>query len=80
MSADDYYAAMDMGKFAGMSHEQLDKIAQGLCGDMKRMKPDERKLAVIVIRDSTDTELEASQAGRAMASRWCPEFVDVFAW
>gem|GEM_PF-6868275 len=78
MSADQYYRAMSLGKFAGMSHEQLDKVAQGLCGDLKGMNPEERKFAVLVIKDSTDTELEAFQAGTAMASRWCPEFIDVF--
>ena len=78
LSPDEYYQAMKVGKFAAMSHEELDKVGQGLCSDLKKLEPSKRPLAVIVIKQSTDTEQEAFEAGKAMTGRWCPEYVGVF--
>jgi hypothetical protein len=78
LSPDEYYQAMKVGKFAAMSHEELDKVGQGLCSDLKNLEPSKRPLAVIVIKQSTDTEQEAFEAGKAMTGRWCPEYVGVF--
>ena len=78
VAADEYYQAMKVGKFAAMSHEELDKVGQGLCSDLKNLEPSKRPLAVIVIKQSTDTEQEAFEAGKAMTGRWWPEYVGVF--
>ena len=78
LSADAYYRAMAVGDFAAMSHDQLDKVGQALCSDLENMEASKRPSTVIVLKQSTDTEQEAFEVGKAMTGRWCPEYVGVF--
>lgn len=77
-SADRYYAAMDIGQFADMSHDELDTTGQAFCDDLTNMDPDDRKFAALVVRESVDTDAEAIYAARAMTGRWCPEHAGDF--
>ena len=80
ISADLYYETMHgIGAFASMTEADLDKIARGLCNDLSKMEADLRMSAVLVIREQTDTELEAFQAAMAMTGRWCREYAHEFA-
>jgi hypothetical protein len=80
ISADLYYETMHgIGAFASMTEADLDKIAQSLCNDLSKMEADLRGSAVLVIREQTDTELEAFQAAMAMTGRWCPEYAHEYA-
>lgn len=77
-SADGYYAEMDIGQFADMNHDELDNIGQAFCDDLTNMDPADRKFAALVIRESVDTDAEATLAARAMTRRWCPEYAGDF--
>jgi hypothetical protein len=42
------------------------------------MEPEERKLAALLLKESTDSEQEAFEVGQAMTTRWCPDYVKNF--
>lgn len=79
MSDDDFIDAMSVGDYASMDLDGLDTIAEAFCADLANFPADmERSAAVIVIRDSVDTDLEAYEAAQAMTERHCPEYTADF--
>lgn len=74
----EFYDAMRVGDFADYTDDELDDTAKGLCDDMSNLSADDRKMAVLVLRDSVDTEQQAFEVGQAITERWCPEYADAF--
>lgn len=73
-TAERYYAAMELGDFAAMSHDQLDRTGQGFCdGLLPNIPEGKTALAVLVVRESVNDELESFKPAQAMTDRWCPE-------
>lgn len=78
MSDDEFYEQMQVGDFADYSEGELDTAAKGMCSDLSNLDEDDRSMAVLVLRQSVETEEEAFQVGQAMTGRWCPEYADAF--
>lgn len=78
MTDQEFYDAMQVGDFADYTDDELDDAAKGLCDDMSNLSEDDRKMAVLVLRESVDTEQQAYEVGQAITGRWCPEYTDAF--
>ena len=76
--ADAYYTSMKVGKFTDTSHAALDAIGIALCHDLDGIDQEESRLVVQVLRQSTTTDAEAYQVGKAISTRWCPEHAQAF--
>lgn len=78
MTDQEFYDAMQVGDFASYSYDKLDETAQALCDDLANLSEEDRKMAVLVLRDSLDTEQQAFEVGQAITGRWCPEYASAF--
>lgn len=79
ISAEAYYEQMQVGDFATYDREGLDTIGEAFCESLPGLPDDmEPTTAVIAVRESVSTDVDAFQAAYAMTARHCPEFRDDF--